>query len=80
MTMSEPTATPDYEYNLQYKWRDEWRFFSTNRFSRDTWYPSRASAKNALAQMRATRWGRPAEYEYRLVRRPVGEWEVVDES
>lgn len=68
-----------YEYSVQYKWNDKWDFFSTNRFSRDTWYPSKSSAKNALAQMRAPSYGRPAQYEYRLVRRPVGAVEVVDE-
>jgi predicted Zn-dependent protease len=67
----------DYEYGVQYLWRDEWKMASTNHFN--GWYPTEKSAKNALAQLRATRYGYKSLYEYRLVRRPVGKIEVVKE-
>jgi len=79
----------DYEYNIQYRWlepgkwdRDttKWHYNYTNKFSEENWYPSLKSVKNALAQMTATRYGyqRGQDKEYRLVRRPVGQVEVVD--
>lgn len=69
----------EYEYGVQSKWRDEWHMMTTNHFS--GWYPSEASAKNALAQKRAQgkRYGGyHAEREFRLVRRPVGPVEVIN--
>lgn len=66
----------DYEYGVQSEWRGEWSMVHTNHFH--GWYPSKASANNALAQLRATRWGRPNTREYRLVRRPFGAVEVVE--
>lgn len=68
----------DYEYGVQYKYGEntEWRMNVTNHFQ--GWYPSEKSAKNALAQVKAPRYGYYATtYEYRLVRRPVGRIEVV---
>jgi hypothetical protein len=67
----------DYEYGIQYKWleSDSWKMTSTNHF--DGWYPSEKSMKNALAQLRATRYGYHSRYEYRPVRRPVGVIEVL---
>lgn len=69
----------EYEYGVQYyepQHHKTWRMASTNHFN--GWYPSEKSAKNALAQLRATRWGYASSYEYRMVRRPVGEVEVID--
>lgn len=82
-------AADGYEYNIQYRWLEpgrmnhdttEWHFSYTNRFGEDAWYPARSSANNALAQLTATRYGyrRGAGREYRIVRRPYGEWEVVE--
>jgi len=77
-----------YEYNIQYRWLDvhtwngydtEWHYNCTNKFSAENWYPSLKSVKNALAQMTATRYGYQQSHdrEFRVVRRPVGEVEVV---
>lgn len=66
-----------YEYNLEYLWNGEWRAFSTNRFDKNVWYPTMKSAKNALAQMRASRYGYQTNYEYRMIKRPYGASEVV---
>jgi hypothetical protein len=69
----------EYEYGVQRCRKDTntpaWRMASTNHF--DGWYPSEKSMKNALAQLRAVRWGREPFYQYRGVRRPVGEIEVL---
>lgn len=73
----EPGFTPvGYEYGIQYysEWRAEWVMASTNHF--EGWYPSEKSRNNALAQLRATRYGWKSDTEYRPVRRPVGEIEV----
>lgn len=69
--------TEGYEYGVQYysTHYGEWRMASTNHFN--GWYPSKASANNALAQLRATRYGYRSDQEYRAVRRPVGEVEVL---
>lgn len=64
-----------YEYGVQSEWRGEWSMVHTNHFH--GWYPSKGSANNALAQLRSPGWGRPAQYKYRLVRRPFGAVEVV---
>lgn len=66
----------DYEYGVQIKWNDEWSMSGTNHFPTG-WYENEKGAKNALAQLRAERYGRRSAYEYRLVRRPVGGVEVV---
>lgn len=70
-----------YEYKVQiwdkYANPPKWTNTSTNRFDRDVWYPNTASANNALAQHRASRWGRINDREYRLIKRPYGEVEVV---
>lgn len=66
-----------YEYKIQYNnpvrgWENTW----TNQYAGDEWYPNEKGAKNALAQMRATRYGRVKNAEdYRLIRRPYGPWE-----
>lgn len=66
----------EYEYGVQDKWNGEWSMVHTNHFH--GWYPSERSAKNALAQLRSTTlYGRPSLYEFRLVRRAVGEIEAV---
>jgi len=69
-----------YEYGVQYRYEgsQEWKMAVSNRFN--GWYPSERSAKNALAQLKAPRWGYYSQntYEYRLVRRPFGATEVVD--
>ena len=70
----------EYEYGVEYYAKNSnppvWRLATTNHFR--GWYPSERSAKNALAQLRSTTlYGRPPVYEFRLVRRPVGEIEVV---
>lgn len=67
-----------YEYGIQYysEWKSEWVMASTNHF--DGWYPSEKSRNNALAQLRATRYGWKSTTEYRPVRRPVGEIEVLN--
>jgi hypothetical protein len=67
-----------FEYGVQYYWEyaQEWRMMTTNAFK--GWYPSKSSAKNALAQLRATRYGWKSDREYRLVRRPIGEVEVLE--
>lgn len=71
-----------YEYKIQlwdkYANPPKWINTLTNQFARDEWYPTERGAKNALAQLRATRYGRPPTYEYRLIRRPYGKWEVMD--
>lgn len=64
-----------YEYGVQIEWNGEWSMVHTNHFH--GWYPSKASANNALSQLRATRYGYPKNREYRLVRRPVGRVEVL---
>jgi len=77
-----------YEYNIQYRWRNEtewnkdttsWHYIYTNRFSEDAWYPALKSVNNALAQMKATRYGynRSHDREFRIVKRPYGAVEVV---
>lgn len=66
-----------YEYKVQYLINGEWKNTWTNQFDRDEWYSSEKSGKNALAQLRATRYGRSPRYEYRLIKRPYGAWEVV---
>jgi len=68
----------DYEYGVQHHdgKSNEWRMTWTNHF--DGWYPSEKSAKNALAQLRATRYGYRSGCLYRMVRRPVGEIEVLN--
>lgn len=63
----------DYEYGVQSKWGEKWSMISTNHFN--GWYPSKASANNALAQVRSR--GAWRNKEYRLVRRPFGRNEVV---
>lgn len=68
-------AVEDYEYGVQSEWNGEWSMVHTNHFH--GWYPSQASANNALAQLRATRYGYRSNLEYRLVRRPFGATEVV---
>lgn len=68
----------EYEYGVQYyepQHYKDWRMASTNHFN--GWYPSEKSAKNALAQLRTTRYGYQPSYEYRMIRRPVGEIEVL---
>lgn len=67
-----------YEYKVQILNRDgEWVNTWTNQFTSNEWYPSEKSAKNALAQLRTTRWGRENNSQYRLVRRPYGAVEVL---
>lgn len=76
-----------YEYNIQYRYKEghpvsgdhEWHYNWTNKFSSENWYPSEKSVKNALAQMTATRYGyrQSHDREFRVVRRPIGEVEVV---
>lgn len=81
--------TEGYEYNIQYRWTDPelierlgqgWEYSYTNRFSDDAWYPSLKSVNNAMAQIKATRYGysRADRREYRIVKRPYGAVEVVD--
>jgi len=67
-----------YEYGVQYfcKFDDMWKMCHTNHFH--GWYPSRGSARNALAQLKATRYGRRSDYQFRLVKRPHGATEVVE--
>lgn len=65
----------EYEYGVQDKWNGEWSMVHTNHFH--GWYPTKASANNALSQLRATRYGYRSNCEYRLVRRAVGEIEAV---
>jgi hypothetical protein len=66
-----------YEYGIQHHYgpTGEWKMTSTNHF--DGWYPSEKSMKNALAQLRATRYGWKSGLIYRPVRRPVGVIEVL---
>ncbi len=62
-----------YEYGIQYRdtrFSEEWKMVSTNHFH--GWYPSEASRNNAIAQLRATRYGWKSMSEYRRVRRAVG--------
>jgi len=66
----------DYEYGVQIEYKGEWKMVHTNHFH--GWYPSKSSANNALAQLRATRYGYRSDREYRLVRRPYGAVEVVE--
>lgn len=68
-------AVEDYEYGVQSEWNGEWSMVHTNHFH--GWYPSKASANNALAQLRAARYGYRSNREYRRVRRPYGAIEVV---
>lgn len=68
-------AVEDYEYGVQSEWNGEWSMVHTNHFH--GWYPTKASANNALAQLRATRYGYRSDREFRLVRRAVGEIEAV---
>lgn len=68
----------EYEYGIQYfepNYYKDWRMAKTNHFH--GWYPTEKSAKNACAQLKATRYGYRSDREFRLVRRPVGEIEVV---
>lgn len=69
-----------YEYKVQvwdqYSTPPKWTNTSSNRFYRDVWYPSLASARNARAQMKS---GWRYNRQYRIIRRPVGAQEVVDE-
>jgi hypothetical protein len=65
-----------YEYGVQIEYKGEWKMVHTNHFH--GWYPSEGSAKNALAQLKATRYGYRSNREYRLVRRPFGAVEVVE--
>ena len=67
-----------YEYKVQRLYDDGWYNTATNDFASDEWYPNLKNAKNALAQMRATRYGRVNDAEYRLVRRPYGKAEAID--
>lgn len=64
-----------YEYGVQVEYNGEWRMVHTNHFH--GWYPTQASANNALAQLRATRYGYRSTRQYRPVRRPFGAIEVV---
>lgn len=64
-----------YEYGVQAEYNGEWSMVHTNHFH--GWYPSQSSAKNAVAQLRATRYSYRSNREYRLVRRPYGAVEVV---
>lgn len=68
----------DYEHGVQYysTHYNEWRMASTNHFN--GWYPSEGSANNAIAQLRATRYGWKNETKYRRVKRPVGPIEEVN--
>lgn len=68
-----------YEYKTQYLWNGEWENTWTNGYGPDDWYPSLRKAKNALAQLKATRYGRRSSYEYRMIRRPYGQVEVIGE-
>ena len=67
-----------YEYGVQHfsTHYNEWRMTSTNHFH--GWYPTKKSAKNALVQLRTARYGYRSNLEYRLIRRPYGEVEVVE--
>lgn len=71
-----------YEYKVQvwdkYATPPRWINTLTNQFNRDEWYPSLGNAKNAMAQLKATRYNRVNEDEYRIIQRPYGGWEVVD--
>lgn len=78
-----------YEYNIQYRHLEpgvwgldttEWHYSYTNKFNSENWYPSSKAVKNALAQLKATRYGysRVDGREYRIVRRPVGEVEILE--
>jgi hypothetical protein len=79
------SAAEGYEYNIQYRWigesaivgDDAWHYSYTNKFSSQAWYHSEKSVNNALAQLKAPRWGQKVDREYRIVRRPYGEVEVV---
>lgn len=77
-----------YEYNIQYRFLEpgrmnhdttEWHYSYTNKFNSENWYPTERSVNNALAQLCATRYGyrRSDGREYRIVRRPYGEVEVI---
>lgn len=75
-----------YEYNIQYRWLEpgihdrnttEWHYSFTNKFSSEAWYPNSKSVKNALAQLRTPRWGQKLNREFRVVRRPYGEVEIL---
>jgi hypothetical protein len=67
-----------FEYKIQVLSGDVWENTWTNQFDSDDWYPTLKGARNALAQMKATRYGRVNTNQYRMVRRPYGEIEVVE--
>lgn len=76
-----------YEYNIQFQYpetskyynEEEWHYTSSNRFSKDIWYPTAGSARNALSQMKFRSWyAYQGVTEYRIVKRPFGVAEVVE--
>lgn len=71
-------AADGYEWGVQQQWRGEgdWDMATTNHFR--GWYPSKKSAKNALAQLKAPAYGYQTLHKYRLVKRAVSAVEVVD--
>ncbi len=60
-----------YEYGVQTRCGDdgEWKMVRSNRFH--GWYPSEKSAKNAWAQLKASRGAWNPKYQFRPVRRAV---------
>jgi len=67
-----------FEYKVQVLRDDVWDNTWTNQYGPDEWYSTLKGARYALAQLRATRYGRVNTNQYRLVRRPYGEIEVVE--
>lgn len=75
-----------YEYNIQYRILEpgihnhdttKWHYSYTNKFNSENWYPSLKSVNNAMAQLKTPRWGQKVWREFRVVRRPYGEVEVL---
>lgn len=73
----------DYEYAIQYQENpdEDWRFYYTNKFDETRPYPTRKSVNNALAQIKnPPRYSYRAQVkdtrEYRIVKRPYGDWEI----
>lgn len=82
------SAEQKYEYWTQKRVKgsdDEWvNVWGTNRFSEDSPYPTPYGANYRIGVDRRRQdyyrryWGEEKypEYEYQVVRRPVGEWET----
>lgn len=68
-----------YQYQVQWRRPDEdWQFHSTNKFGEHLWYPTIFGAKRLRSYLQTRHWSRNNDLKYRILRREVSDWEIVD--